>query len=123
MSNHQLYKLTYLHTISEGDIGFEKQFLDIFLHEAPHHLKALNDGIKTSDPEKIFHHSHRLKAAILHFQIDHLQPIINEVEEISKHTRPNISLITDHNKIIQDTFTKVISDLTDYRNQLNKDHS
>lgn len=89
----QHIRLDYLHSLSGGDEGFERELLQQFLHQAPKELLQLQKAVDRCEYDKIRQTTHSFKSTIGYVGLaDDLNEYLNRMEQdaiaCSPHTMP-----------------------------------
>ncbi len=84
--------LTYLREMSDGNEDFFREFITLFLQNAPVSLDEIDSGIKTGDWEKIRQASHKLKPSLSYVGMKEMNAKTATMEEYAK-TKTHLELI------------------------------
>lgn len=94
--------LTYLSEMTGGKKQLIKEIIDAFLQQVPNELKSINDAILKNDFITIKNFAHTMKSSVSIMGISSLNPILNEMEDLSKNAiGGSISITTSVEKIKQ----------------------
>lgn len=72
--------LDRLNEISDGDLEFQQEILQMFVEDVSQKLVALQQGIEAGDLENIIHQAHAIKGASANLGIESMQEIARELE-------------------------------------------
>lgn len=84
--------LSYLREMSDGNEDFFREFISLFLQNAPFSLNEIDEGIKNSDWEKVRQASHKLKPSLSYVGMKEMNAKAAKMEEYAK-TQTNLELI------------------------------
>ncbi len=84
--------LSYLREMSDGNEDFFKEFITLFMQNAPAGLDEIDEGIKNSDWEKVRQASHKLKPSLSYVGMKEMNLKAAKMEECAK-TKTNLELI------------------------------
>ncbi len=94
--------LTYLSEMTGGKKQLIKEIIDAFLQQVPNELKSINDAILKNDFITIKNFAHTMKSSVSIMGISSLNPILNEMEDLSKNAiGGSIPITTSVEKIKQ----------------------
>ena len=94
--------LTYLSEMTGGKKQLIKEIIDVFLQQVPNELKSINDAILKNDFITIKNFAHTMKSSVSIMGISSLNPILNEMEDLSKNAiGGSIPITTSVEKIKQ----------------------
>lgn len=94
--------LTYLSEMTGGKKQLIKEIIDAFLQQVPNELKSINDAILKNDFITIKNFAHTMKSSVSIMGISSLNPILNEMEDLSKNSiGGSIPITTSVEKIKQ----------------------
>ncbi len=83
-SSDVLYDTTNLHDISNGDVVFVKQMIDLFCLQAPESIEAIKKAYAIEDYQKLYALVHKIKPSFDNLGIQVAIPKIRELEELAK---------------------------------------
>lgn len=84
--------LNYLREMADGSEDFIREFISLFLQNAPIGLNEIDEGIKNSDWEKVRQASHKLKPSLSYVGMKEMNAKATRMEEYAK-TKTNLELI------------------------------
>ena len=58
------YNLTKVHAISDNDVDFAKQIVQLFLEEVPQEVKNIKQGLKDKDHHRVYQAAHKIKPTL-----------------------------------------------------------
>lgn len=58
------YNLTKVHAISDNDVDFAKQIIELFLEEVPVEVKNIKKGLKEKDHQRVYQAAHKIKPTL-----------------------------------------------------------
>ena len=94
--------LTYLSEMTGGKKQLIKEIIDAFLQQVPSELKSISDAILKNDFITIKNFAHTMKSSVSIMGISSLNPILNEMEDLSKNAiGGSIPITTSVEKIKQ----------------------
>jgi PAS domain S-box-containing protein len=101
----KVLNLSYLNSVSEGNLTFEKEILDSALEIIPAEIINLKDAFKTENFEEISNIAHKLKSTYTILGVD-AEIVLNKLESINKMIDRNATnLLVDiellHMSIVQ----------------------
>jgi CheY-like chemotaxis protein len=76
--------MDYLHTISKGDIEFEKSMVKTFTEQMPGELLQLKNAIDEEDGPRMRSVAHNMKSTISYMGLSGLSQLLEEIEENSE---------------------------------------
>ena len=103
------YDLSQLYEISNGDMEFVLQMIEIFNKTISHSLKEMTSAYLAEDFETVSSVAHRIKPSIRNLKIKKLYPSLEQLEFHSE--KANSTLIGKHLKVMTDTLNNVINAL------------
>jgi HPt (histidine-containing phosphotransfer) domain-containing protein len=111
INTNKIIDLSYLTALAKGNKDFVKEMVSIFLADNPVELKALENGIKENNFEKIKSVAHKLKSTLPFIGIDKL--IGREVLEIESlgGTQSDLPGIEERFKKVKDVCQKAYAEL------------
>ena len=80
----KLIDLTYLKQISNGDTGFIKEMIGIYLKETPIAIINLEKHLKNKDWKMLREVIHKMKAAFSFFGLKDMYCLLDSMEEYSE---------------------------------------
>ncbi len=105
-----LYDLAGIYDISRGDVGFLKNIITIFIHEASVTLKGVHEAVEKEDFAKIKALVHGIKPAIESMGIVSLKNNLNRIEMLTHKNQPSIELAR-RIAVLDDVLKKVMESL------------
>lgn len=58
------YNLAKVYSISDNDVEFAKQIVELFIQEVPAEVKNIRRGVKDKDHDKVYHAAHKIKPTL-----------------------------------------------------------
>ncbi len=77
--------LDHLRQISEGNLDFERDLLEVFLEDSWLHLARLQEAIATPNPHQFHHSAHHLKGSSANVGAIQIQAIAQHLEHLARH--------------------------------------
>jgi len=105
-----LYDLTNLKTIADGNTGFIRKMIELFLGQTPPMLVQMREALGQHDLHTISGLAHKMKPSLENLGIVSLNEVVRTIENSEKSGISNEEL-KDQLDILYDTLIKVFQDL------------
>ncbi|MDN5205578.1 PAS domain S-box protein [Fulvivirgaceae bacterium BMA10] len=108
--NYEAIDLSYLSEISNDDIEFMKEMINVFLGSSPQLIANMKAWVKTKDWENIARTAHKLKPSIIFMGINSLKNVVETVE-MNCRNKEHIKEVPELIDLIEKTCNKAYQEL------------
>lgn len=115
IEQQEVYSLSKLESISNGNEAFLNKMITIFLEEAPVNIALFDELRSCEDVIKLGQLAHKIKPTADMFQITKLSVLTREVEKLAKEESPNKKALQGKADLIIEQLKYVLDDLKSNR--------
>ena len=83
-NDNNVTDLSYLNKISNGDIDFIKEMIDVYMKQTPEAINNLEKYLENKDWQMLRAAAHKMKPSFTFFGLTAMDAIINSLEEYSE---------------------------------------
>jgi CheY-like chemotaxis protein len=109
-TDHLLYDLTMIQSVSGGDDSFIKKMIRLFIQTVPQNVQELADAATTGNWEQVSKMAHKLKSTIDSMGIRSIHDVIRTIEMHAKN-RDQVERIPEMVKQVESVVSSCISQL------------
>ncbi|NUN65277.1 Hpt domain-containing protein [Pseudanabaena biceps] len=92
--------IKHLHQISQGDVEFEIEVLQVYLEDNLQKIEKIREAIADEHPVEIMHEAHYIKGASGNVGARQMQKLATELEDISQSQNSDLLLTIVDNMLI-----------------------
>lgn len=113
------FDMKYLESVSQGNIAFIVDMLQIFINRTPETFNLLRDAIAEEDWQTVGFYAHKLKATYAYVGLEELKQTIIEIEQKAKNLRDTHTIAELFDYLENMTQPEIIA-ITSYKLELEK---